>query len=44
MAEQLSTEQVLLLNNLMYMTDQPPLEGIANTEAQTVGEIGRAHV
>lgn len=38
MAEQLSTEQVLLLNNLMYMTDQPPLEGIANTEAQTVGE------
>lgn len=38
MAEQLSTEQVLLLNNLMYMTDQPPLEGIANTEAETVGE------
>ncbi|MBO5524459.1 MAG: DUF2974 domain-containing protein [Roseburia sp.] len=35
MAE-LSTEQVLLLNNLMYMTNQPPLQEIASSDAGTV--------
>lgn len=39
MADQLTTEQVLLLNNLMYTSDKPPLKGIANTDAKTVGEF-----
>lgn len=39
MADQLTTEQVLLLNNLMYTSDKPPLKGIANTDAATVGEF-----
>lgn len=41
MAE-LSVEQVLLLNNLMYMTNQAPLQEIAGTEGETVEDyIGR---
>lgn len=38
MADKLSTEQVLLLNNLMYMTDDPPLQSISSTRAKTIGE------
>ena len=38
MAEQLTTEQLLLLNNLMYSKDDSPLKGIANTDAKTIGE------
>lgn len=37
MAEQLTTEQVLLLNNLMYMTNDEPLQSIDAVEAKTVG-------
>ena len=39
MDEQLSTEQLLLLNNLMYMTDTKPLRNIADTKATTVAKF-----
>lgn len=39
MAEQLSTEQVLLLNNLMYMDNDSPLENIVETKCITVEEL-----
>lgn len=39
MAEQLTTEQVLLLNNLMYTSKNPPLRGIADTDAKTIKQF-----
>lgn len=39
MPNQLTTEQVLLLNNLMYTSEKKPLKGLVNTEAKTVGEF-----
>lgn len=45
MANQLTTEQVLLLNNLMYMTNTEPLQNISSTEETTVGDyINRIQV
>ncbi|WP_410495483.1 hypothetical protein QTL86_16430 [Cellulosilyticum sp. ST5] len=39
MSEQLSTEQVLLLNNLMYMTDNKPLQQVIDLEGMTVEQL-----
>ena len=39
MAQQLTTEQVLLLNNLMYMKDDGVLASIVNAENQTVKDV-----
>ena len=39
MAEQLTTEQILLLNNLMYANNEEPLEKISNSDAKTVAEF-----
>lgn len=39
MAEQLTDEQVLLLNNLMYMADKPPLKSITDTDFETVNKF-----
>lgn len=38
MGDQLSKEQLLLLNNLMYMTNDYPLKSVDKTNAATVGE------
>ncbi len=38
MAQILSNEQVLLLNNLMYMENRPPLQDLLSTDAQTIGD------
>ena len=35
---QLSTEQVLLLNNLMYMNSREPFKDMANYQRKTLGE------
>ena len=37
MISQLSMEQILLLNNLMYAPDELPLKSIAASHAATVG-------
>lgn len=39
MSEQLSTEQVLLLNNLMYMSDNKPLQQVIGLEGMTVEQL-----
>ena len=39
MAEQLTAEQILLLNNLMYANNEEPLEKISNSDAKTVAEF-----
>ncbi|MCC8104021.1 MAG: DUF2974 domain-containing protein [Clostridiales bacterium] len=39
MAEQLSTEQVLLLNNLMYMQDQEPFSSITSYDGYTIADV-----
>lgn len=40
MANQLSTEQLLLINNLMYMSNDAPLVSMVNgTEGKTIGDI-----
>ena len=36
---QLSTEQVLLLNNLMYMNSREPFKDMANYQGKTLGEL-----
>lgn len=38
MAEQLTKEQILLLNNLMYVVDGEPFESITTSDAETVGK------
>ena len=38
---QLSTEQVLLLNNLMYMNGTAPFTDISAYEGRTVGDLVR---
>lgn len=39
MAGQLTTEQVLLLNNLMYMGNTEPLKNLNDCEGQTLGDV-----
>lgn len=39
MANSLTTEQVLLLNNLMYMGNNPPLQSLEGNEGKTLAEV-----